>query len=63
MSSGPSEFGGYGGLQQPPPHEATAAEKLRNRHHYGDPGDADKDPELEALRDAEEHGWTGEDSL
>jgi hypothetical protein len=63
MSNDPSEFGGYGGLQQPPPHEPTAAEKLRNWHHYSDPANADVDPEIEALKDMEAHGYKGEDSL
>jgi hypothetical protein len=63
MANGPSEFGGYGGLQQPPPHEATAAEKLRNWHHYSDPANEAVDPEVEALADMERAGWTGEGSL
>jgi hypothetical protein len=60
---GPSEFGGMGGLQQPPPHEPTAAEKLRNQHHYSDPGNADVDPEVELLNDQIASGYKGEDSL
>lgn len=63
MATGPSEFGGYGGLQQPPPHEPSAAEKLVRRHHYGKPDDADVDPEEEALKDMEAHGYKGEASL
>lgn len=63
MPTGPSEYGGFGGLQQPPPHEATAAEKLRNRHHYSHPGFEDVDPEVELLRDQEAAGYKGEDSL
>lgn len=63
MATGPSEFGGFGGLQQPPPHEATAAEKLRNWHHYSDPADPDVDVEVEVLRDQERAGYKGEDSL
>lgn len=63
MPTGPSEFGGMAGLQQPPPHEATAAEKLRNRHHYADPGDESVDPDVELLADQERAGYKGEDSL
>jgi len=63
MANGPSEFGGYGGLQQPPPHEATAAERLRNWHHYSDPADADVDVDVEVQRDQERAGWKGEQSL
>jgi hypothetical protein len=63
VPTGPSEFGGMGGLQQPPPHEPSAKEKLRNYHHYSDPGNADVDPAEELLRDQEAAGYQGEDSL
>ena len=63
MPVGPSEFGGFGGLQQPPPHEPTAAEKLRNWHHYSDPADADVDPEDEVLKEQIANGYAGEASL
>lgn len=59
----PSEFGGYGGLQQPPPHEETAAEKLRNWHKYSDPASAEVDVAVEVQRAQEEAGWKGEQSL
>lgn len=61
--AGSSEFGGMGGLQQPPPHEATAAEQLRNRHHYSDPGDPDVDVDAEVRADQERAGYKGEESL
>lgn len=59
----PSEFGGYGGLQQPPPHEETAAEKLRNWHLYSDPAVEEVDVAVEVQKAQEAAGWKGEDSL
>lgn len=64
---GPSEFGGFGGLTQPPPHEPEkdAGEMLRNYHHYAGAhsGTMDREVDVAVLADQEANGYTGEDSL
>lgn len=59
----PSEFGGFGGLVQPEPHELTAAEKLVEMHHRSVPSNPDVDPEEERFKEQTDNGWKGEDSL
>lgn len=64
---GPSEFGGFGGLTQPPPHEPEkdAGEMLRNYHHYAGAHvlNQGQDVDEAVLADQEANGYTGEASL
>jgi hypothetical protein len=65
--TGPSEFGGFGGLTQPPPHEPEkdAGEMLRNYHHYAGArsGTMDRDVDAAVLEEQIANGYSGEDSL
>lgn len=64
---GPSEFGGFGGLTQPPPHdpEKDAGESLRNYHHYAGAHSASQATDVDeaVLADQQANGYTGEASL
>lgn len=64
---GPSEFGGMGGLTQPPPHDVAEKpkEQLRNYHHYAGAHVLDQgtDVDVAVLADQAANGYKGEDSL
>ena len=56
-----------GGLTQPPPHDPkeSAAEQLRNYHHYAGANVLDQSTDVDAavLADQVANGYNGEDSL
>lgn len=56
----PSEFGGFPGEIQPPPHELTAAEQLRAKYKAGHDGD---DPDVILAEEHARDGYKGEGSL
>lgn len=65
--TGPSEFGGHGGLTQPPPHDPSkdAGEALRNYHHYAGAHSESMATDVDeaVLADQQANGYSGEASL